>query len=571
MNALRLCLLGSFLSALTAVAAPLPAKLAGGYQALLYTGAGDTGSPTGLLTLTVTTKGGFSGKLTSSENKVYGVKGTLDYTAAEAPEAEEPIGTASTLPATISIVRKGTTSLDVVLMIENFGDDAEPVLTVKVKESGDDVALTDNGFRVKTYAKGETVPTLGSYTTALELTADPDEDEPTGSGFATGAIDAKGNFKLAGKLSDGTAFSASLPNGAANQFVLFANPYKRANSFLAGKIKLTQRSDLRYHMLPAQTGYDFQWKKDPGVKDKAFRTGFGPLNLVASVERWIAPAKGQTVGSVLDLGVEKLFNFALDDTLNTTTYSRFFPTKLGITVKNTLRVGEGGSGSPAAQDEKAWAKIFVGKVDPKTGKVTATINIEDTVSGKIVKRRITFEGVMLQIESSNDAPLCYGFFTVPNLDKTLPAIFGAYGFTGPITDDQIYVIAGATAGTYTVLLNGTLNSDVTKGFPSKAPKFPVTSVPLNRSGQVTATLTISSDLRTMTFNGTTISLLVYPSPAESIIVYSNLYTSPMNRLTVEIQRSLTTGQIIGVYADYNQTKYPNVLWATYTSYNITKK
>jgi len=564
MKAFRLCLLSTLLCGVTAFAAPPPANLAGGYQALLYTGSGDTGSPAGLLTLTVTTKGGFSGKLTSSENKVYGIKGTLSYEATAPLEAEDPIGTATTVPATISIARKGSTPLDVILTIKDYGEEAEPVLTVRVQEESENVALTDNGFRVKTYAKGETVPTLGSYTMGLEHADTPDSTEPAGSGFATGAIDAKGNFKLTGKLGDGTAFTAALPNGASNQFVLFVNPYKRADSFLAGKINLSQRSDLRYRMLPAETGYDFQWQKAAGAKDKAYPLGFNLLNLTAAVERWIPPAKGQSLGDLLGLGLDKSFAVAFSGGLP----SARTPTSLALDIKNNLQVVTGASGSPSTLIGTGWSKIFTGKIDAKTGKVTMTINLEDSVPTsnplrpKLVKRKVMIEGVILVVQVAGEEEFRFapGFMLIPPLNATTStAKTYALELQGPAVLNELFTAAGELAGTYTATLK--LDSITPSGAPSPA----VFSI------NTPATFTISADLKTLTIGGRKLPLVGDSRPTS--LVYTDSQTKYTNYYSVIIQLKFD-GKPNTIVINHHQNIYaipPVVKDVVYSSTSIVKQ
>ena len=55
-----------------------PSTHVGIYEALLYQTDEATGTPAGLITVTVATTGKFTGKLTTDENKIYAFIGTFD-------------------------------------------------------------------------------------------------------------------------------------------------------------------------------------------------------------------------------------------------------------------------------------------------------------------------------------------------------------------------------------------------------------------------------------------------------------------------------------------------------------
>jgi len=538
MKVLRLSLLLALLSSSTVLAAPVPVEMAGSYQALLFTNSGDTGSPAGLIALTVSTKGAVSGKLTTNENKTYAFKTTLDYTAAVTPEEGDPIGTA-VHTAAIPIKRGKLSELSLELVFQNFSA-TEQTFTATL--TGEIAGGTEEGFKVKTYAPKTSAPTLGAYTMAFELANEPDQDEPAGSGYAVGKIDAKGILKLTGKTGDGTAFTASLPNGPDDRFVMFVNPYKRAGSFLAGKIQLTARGDDLFHMLPAEVGFDFQWQKAAGEKDKSYREGFGPMDLLASIEPWIAPGKGQTLGGILNIDLDESFDVAFSGGLP----SSRTPTTLALDIKNNLQVVTGASGSPSTLIGTGWAKIFSGKIDPKTGKVTMTVNLEDSVPTsnplrpKLVKRKVLIEGVVLQVEveGEEDFRFAPGFMLIPPLDAKTGTISSfALEFQGPAALNALYAAAGELAGTYTAL---TKLETVT---PSGSPSTPFVD-------EGTSTFTISADLKTLTIGGRKLPLMGDSRPVS--IVYTDAQTKFTNYYTVQIFLNFE-GKPTGMFITHNQT------------------
>lgn len=480
MKALRLTLLAALLGS-TAAHADLT-TLAGDYQALLYSGIDDTGSPAGLVALKVTSKGAASGKLTTPDKKVYSFKTKLTYDSVAGTAIPE---------APITISRGKTLSA---MNLSLFLDEEESVedTTLSATLGGSELlGTTNNGFKVKTYAKGVTVPTLGSYTVAFEVAEDSD-DAPAGSGYAVAKIDAKGIMKMTGATGDGTKFTASLPNGPDNQFVFFANPYKRDESFFAGKIALSARAGSGFHMTPSELPpalpiFDAQWKKAGLAKDKSYSAGFGPLDLLISVEPW-APEAKQTVADYFGLDEDEVFEIALTSDIA----SNFTPTSVRLTANNLLEVTSGGANSPSVLFGNGWAKIFKGKVDPKTGKLTATLSLEDEVAGKTVKRKVVVEGVMLKLVDGDTSLLFQGFTLVPSLTKGGPLTSGMIAFPDIIANPQIEA-AGATAGTYTGSYAITLST--ISGSPDGKPT----------QGQ-NVSLTVSPDLKTLEFNGRTLTL-----------------------------------------------------------------
>lgn len=541
MKALRLGFLTALLTGPAFAAAPvIPpqlANLAGNYQALLYTQADDAGSPTALVTLTLTNKGALTGKLTTEENKTYAFKTTLNYEAAESPEEAAPIGTATQATA-ISIVRgKDLPNWNLNLSITDFEEAEADTLSVNLMLGDEPAAGTANGFKQITFAKGALAyAAAGAYTAAFELADEPGQNDPTGSGYATATIDAKGLLKLAGKTGDGTAITASLPAGPDYRYVAFLNPYKRINSLFAGKITLTERASGGFHAVPASgDGYDFQWKKSsllPKTTDKSYRAGFGPLDVLLTMEPWTAPAKGQTIADLFGLDLETEV-FEID--LGIVVPSDRKPTMLVINSKNALEVKYSGAG--LVTDQKAFAKIFTGKVDPKTGKITASLNLEDYVMTspgkfKVVKRKVVIEGVLLHFADGFDA-FASAFSLLPPLDvKTGTTTSGGLVFEDIQTDPMIIEAEeSGLSGNYRATFDQQL---ISIGFP-----------PDGIPGQgAIVDFSISADLRAFSFNGINLPLKSY-DPVGGVIVFSdetfntkkyNIATLRLNLVTRELYK-----------------------------------
>lgn len=523
-----------------AFAAPIPADMAGSYQALLYSQQGDIESPHSFATATLSTKGVFTGKLTTQDNKTYAfsTKTALDYTALEATDEDGLVGSAAA--ATVEIKRPKMDSLFLTLTFKDY--EGSDVLEVSLVEADKTIASTDEGFKQITFAKGaEPYDAAGTYTAAFELAEAPGQNEPAGSGYALGKIDAKGVFKLTGKTGDGTVFTASLAAGPDHRYLMFVNPYKRVNSFLAGKLTLRERTSGGFQILPAGKGYDLQWKKAsllPKTTDKSYREGFGPLDVLVSMEPWVAPGKGETVAGLFGIDLE---TEVFEMNLGITVPNDRKPALLVINSKNALEVKYSGSG--LVTDQKAFAKIFSGKVDPKTGKITATLNLDDTVPTtpgrfKSVKRKVVIEGVLLQFEDEIDA-FASAFALLPPLDaKTGTTTSGGLVFEDIQTDPMVATGQSGLAGSY----SGTFNPLVIT--PTSPDDIPAAG---------TVNFSISADLKTLTFNGRALPLTAYTPAAGQMsftdkknvknIVTATLYFNPATLAIVSLDVTYT--QVVG--------------------------
>lgn len=595
MKLTRLSLLAAALTwASGAFAAPIPADLAGSYQALLYSGEGDTSSPNALVALTLTSKGALSGKLTGQDNKTYAfkTKTALDYTATLAPEGNDPLGTATS--EVIEIKRPKMDSLFLTLHFKDFAD--SDVVEVSLKEGEADLASSDEGFKQITFAKGAAgYDAAGVYSTVFEPVAS-DANEPSGSGYAVSTIDSKGVLKFVGKTADGVAFTTSCPSGPDHQFVVFLNPHKRVNSMLAGKIKLSSfGEDEQFHMLPAEVGYDFKWTKSsllPKTTDKSYREGFD-LNLKVTIEPWLVLAKGETLAAAL--GAENLqFGFEISGaSLNfSADYPGMFPTKLTIDAKNNLVPLFGDVFAPV--DSKEWAKIWSAKVDPKTGVYKGTLTITDLVTSsgliddsvldgadphnppvatpaKFVKRKITFEGVLL---ASGEAGrlAARGFFLIPPLDAKASTIKAGKADVGGVLE-ALYTgapdydeIRPGTAGTYTTTLVSEIKPLDFSMLAGGMDGFSIGAVPpmKNLPGLgSTVTFSIAPDLSSMTFNGRKIPLIGDQRKFNFALVFSDAKSTKIkDTLTVVVYLDLVTGQVSGLGAMYLQLLSTSITFPT---------
>ncbi|MEQ1749376.1 MAG: hypothetical protein ABL974_08125, partial [Prosthecobacter sp.] len=441
------------------------------------------------------------------------------------------------LTLTMSLVN-ATKVLSVVLS-GNTGVFSAPGVTVN--------AVSTTGFRNLVLPVKTTADFAGKYTLAMPLAAAAATGTPGGSGYAAVTVSTAGLMTFTGKAGDGTTLTASLIPGPDRNYLLFLNPNLRAASYLAGKLNLTARPDSGFHIVPAVNGSDLQWAKAAKTTDVSYRNGIPNVGLRVSMEPWktvpTVPA-GQTLGSFLGMGIDKVFDFILTGDFNSAAHAARIPTKLGLTKLNTFRGAAGALGAAPSLTDKVWPTYFTLSVAPTTGLLTGTLKISDSVPSTIVGkpnvtvlRTLTFAGVMLQPPAGNTAPFAHGFFSIPPLNiKTETTTTSAFAFNGPVVTDPIITLNAGIAGTYSTRVRQLS----ILGVPSRAPL-----------DNAIVTFTVSADLKTLTIGNRILPLAIDARPVELLYEISTIGDLQNVKLNFDYlsPQTLTGGTII-----YNQSK-----------------
>lgn len=533
----------------------LQAPLVGSYQGMLQVPGLPEGTPFGKVEFTSTSAGKVTGKLLLIDKKSYPF--TMSLT---------PNGGGTEATGTKVVLQKAATktvpaqSLSLTLTVRDNGNfTAEGTSTLVTLPSTAFETLPAAAFKVVTFVpKKNDCPWIGTYTGAFSDALPSGATVPSGAGYVSGVVGTSGEMKVAGKLADGTTFTGSMKSSADARYFLLLTPYTVGIGYFGTSFQLTQRSDSRWHVADGDVAWT-KWSKAANSKDKAFRAGFGPLDVFLTLMQWVPPAAKLSVADTLGIDATEVFSLGLENVMDVAKHAKWLPKKFGLNTNNTLRVAEGAAGSPGAFFPTEWAKFLTAKVDPKTGLVTLTIkNIEDTITPpfpakpKIIKRTVSFYGVMFQLLAGDTSPIANGFGSVPPLVTTDPAVFGGFDFKDIITDPFIAGAAG-TAGTYNVTLD-MLDSPL--ALPDGAP-----------ADNTPTTFTISSDLRTLTLLGKTIPLVGDGRPGS--LVFSDAKKTPLKNLTVTVFLNVTTGVANGFNANYFQASRPLPRQRSYVFVNNT--
>lgn len=341
----------------------------GSFEALLRDP--DSGEPVGLLKLTVPGSGrsGSASLMLGEQAKPLALAGPLEIDEASRSASARWSRTVNARDAAtgaaLSVV------YELALALSPFGE-----LTGVVEKNAQRLAVADDGTRLQDPVKGQSVPQQGHYTAVLETVGSG--AEPTAPGWATARVDAAGTLTLAGKLGDGTAFSAGLRVDLRGGYRWFAQPYKRAGAHVGGAWRF-----LEHPRLPGLwqvRGAELRWRKSEGSKDAGYRSGFGPLSVELGMDAWQVP--GKAVGLSEVLGTEQL---EIEHAPTGSDSEGQLPTLAALAKGNSLLV-------LAPETAPLNARKWKAKISPATGTFMGSFELQDGAQ----KRKVTFGGVLRQ-------------------------------------------------------------------------------------------------------------------------------------------------------------------------------
>lgn len=364
--------------------AVIPYAYLGTYEALLET-TGMNVVPAGKFSITVTSPGVYTATLELVGQTRRSAKGTFaNPVVGSTQSVAVPFLAFKAFPATTVNVDLSSAS--------DLVDGTEGIRTLR-------------GFRL---AKPGRVP-LQRVTVALTPTVPGDRTTtPGGTGYASGALNAKGQLPLVTVLGDGQAASIALLLSQTNQAVVWSQPYKeKLNSFVGGIITI---GDLGQ---PGRGGSSdletdgLLWRKAAVATEPAYPAGFGlatPLALEPAVSRWVPMSSLE--GLSLSLGL----NFREINVGYNAPPASVLPSKLSLRGKFALvRV--------APANSVAWS----GKTVGTTGLFSGTLALPAPAA------KTTVGGVLLQ-DASFGTQVGVGVIKIPVTGPGL--VKGAYQTSG---------------------------------------------------------------------------------------------------------------------------------------------
>jgi uncharacterized delta-60 repeat protein len=395
-------------------------SFAGSYETLLT----DTtsGLPAGKVEFTIgASSTALTGKLIlPSELTPLPFTGTLNLNVTSDAE----FATGNTIP-----IIKGVNSYVLELALP-FGDDFTTRLFANASITAN--ASSSEGRSLFLPAKDQKIQFAGAHTLILGSALPASTTTPLGSGHATATIDAKAMLKIAGRLADGTTLTATLAPDAAAGYRLFAQPYNRLGSYLAGWLDFEIHPTLAPRVYLPAGATDLVWRKAPGPADKGYRSGFGPVATSVTIDPWFIPTKTTTLATLLELPAGGEFNVTHSGVVSASSLS--LPTDLKLDSANKLIIIAPITLPPNATKWNA-------QLDANTGAITGSFTLTDqvpapTLTNLTAKKNVThlvpFAGTLRQPHGAGIlGPIGAGFFLVPALptDPTNEFTSGTVQFT----------------------------------------------------------------------------------------------------------------------------------------------
>ena len=258
-----------------------------------------------------------------------------------------------------------------------------------------------------------------------------------GSGHAKARLLARSaNLSLAGKLADGTLLTATFKPTPNRAYRLWLAPYgARRDSFVAGNLQLQAHPDSsragRFY-IPADSGTVLYWRKaalPPTAKtrDRAYRSGFGPLTCAAILDPWLPPQTERVTNPVrpaatlaqrlgladtaAQSGVVEIVHGSGDTDLGASADD--LPAVLVLSPAGRFMIVDP---TMPANNPTGW-KIL--NLNPSTGAFNGRFQLRDEApeTTRAIKRTVDFSGTLRQAPAGEtDAAVAEGFFLLPSLD-----------------------------------------------------------------------------------------------------------------------------------------------------------
>jgi hypothetical protein len=368
-------------------------SFAGPYEALLVDG---TALPVGKLNVTIASSSkSFTGKLfTASAATALSLSGSLTTDT----DLEEGTGSASLM--------KNGVLYDVTFTMPLDGD-----VSASVKRDATPESSASDGCKLLVLPSSTKVTYSGASTAVLAPALPEDDTVPVGAGWAQGTTSTKGVLTLKGKLGDGTAFTTALsPDSEADPgYRVFVQPCKpaRSGAYLAGAFRQVVSSGaVGSREMRGVAGAPLTWVKAGLSSDSSYRTSFGPVTTMMTLDPWLRPAGSDTLAVRLGL-TGGTFGVQHSDTGSVSNPK--LPTNVALSAKNVVSVLLPQTAPPNITKWKTT-------INASLGTFTGSFELLDITE----KRTVPFSGVLRQPSSGADTLIGDGHFMLPAL-KTAPS------------------------------------------------------------------------------------------------------------------------------------------------------
>ncbi len=264
--------------------APAPALLLSGYQILLED---SSGRPRGLVEVTLTKAGSWTGSLTWAGSSKRSTKGFFAL----------PSGSSQ---ASFVLDLAATTRLPAASVLVTV-DSASPLVTATYQVGAENG--TGRGARLANRTSSTPVNQL--LTMVLDAGVQNGTTYPAGLGSLRGTCSTGGTLALRGMLGDARMLTMGLKLTATGQALVWSQPYASKESYIGGV--LTAENLGQPLPFPQRLSAGMKWFKAADSKELAYETGFAsPLEVSALVSRWAVPATSTLLETQLGLTASAL-------------------------------------------------------------------------------------------------------------------------------------------------------------------------------------------------------------------------------------------------------------------------
>lgn len=216
---------------------------------------------------------------------------------------------------------------------------------------------------------------------------------PQGFGWSILRVDAAGIANIAGKTADGTTFTSALPLGPGGEIALWTLPGKVPASLMG-------QAEISGNHLDGELG----WVKLPQA-GRTWPQGFGQTNapVVVSMKgsRYFAPAPGTALAT---WNLPAAYPNALARADGSPAFS------FAVNPNGAFAVGK--AGTPANPN---GARISFNAKDGRVAGSWSLVDADPNKPGKVLKRTLSFEGIIVQRDDVAPGSFASGFYSLPAL------------------------------------------------------------------------------------------------------------------------------------------------------------
>jgi hypothetical protein len=311
----------------------------------------------------------------------------------------------------LTIPRNNLPNLLLTLTLPINGDPVTGTLAVEGKS-----AATIQAWNCPWTKANPATALAGAHVFTLEASApgSGEADRPTGASFGWLAVATDGTVQWALQPSDGSALLKGTSVLGANGEVPLQAVQSNPNGSFLGWVKVWTGSTL-----PSSFG-TVSWRHGAATVSGSklpYPLGFGlttAVDVAVETSRYTAPPKGKNIfGATTSNNTGIFFSGAGIESsdFGPRLVSTTAPYRFTLTNTNTAVFPAVGVANPVG---------FSVKIDPLTGSFTGSCTIVNTVSGRAVKRNVTFGGVFVFGEQGN------GFFLLSPLAGGTPQAGSVY-------------------------------------------------------------------------------------------------------------------------------------------------